>query len=78
MQTSAEQPDARDKGARPPSLAARGERRRIERRLQEVGVLCQPEVSLQYQTFAKRAVLRGVESGGAASKKPDFSPMSTT
>ena len=29
------------------------------------GVLCQPEVSLQYQTLAKRSVLRGVESGGA-------------
>ena len=60
-----EQPEPR--GPRPgqPSLAARGERRRIERRLQEVGVLCQPEVSLQYQTLAKRSVLRGVESGGA-------------
>jgi len=60
-----EQPELR--GPRPgqPSLAARGERRRIERRLQEVGVLCQPEVSLQYQTLAKRSVLRGVESGGA-------------
>jgi len=65
MQTSAEQPGAREKGMTPPSLAARGERRRIERRLQEVGVLCQPEVSLQYQTLAKRSVLRGVESGGA-------------
>ena len=61
MQTSAEQPDAREKGMTQPSLAARGERRRIERRLQEVGVLCQPEVSLQYQTLAKRSVLRGVE-----------------
>ena len=65
MQTSAEQPDAREKGMTQPSLAARGERLRIERRLQEVGVLCQPEVSLQYQTLAKRSVLRGVESGGA-------------
>ena len=65
MQTSAEQPDAREKGMTQPSLAARGERRRIERRLQAVGVLCQPEVSLQYQTLAKRSVLRGVESGGA-------------
>lgn len=48
-----------------PSLVARGERRRIERRLQETGILCQPEVSLQYQAMAKRSVLRGVESGGA-------------
>jgi len=62
---NSEQPEGRDKGTRQPTLVARGERRRIERRLQEVGVLCQPEVSLQYQTFAKRAVLRGVESGGA-------------
>src|SRR5271157_6303430 len=62
---NAEQPEGNDKGTRPPSLAARGERRRIERRLQEAGILCQPEVSLQYQTLAKRSVLRGVESGGA-------------
>ena len=62
---NSEQPEGRDNGARPPSLAARGERRRIERRLQEAGILCQPEVSLQYQTIAKRSVLRGVESGGA-------------
>src|SRR6202142_449509 len=62
---NSEQPEGKDKETRPPSLAARGERRRIERRLQEAGVLCQPEVSLQYQTLAKRAVLRGVESGGA-------------
>ncbi|HTF61562.1 MAG TPA: hypothetical protein VK638_02500, partial [Edaphobacter sp.] len=62
---NSEQPEARGKEIRQPTLVARGERRRIERRLQEVGVLCQPEVSLQYQTFAKRAILRGVESGGA-------------
>src|ERR1700682_4818084 len=62
---NSEQPEGRDKGVRPTSLAARGERRRIERRLQEAGILCQPEVSLQYQTLAKRSVLRGVESGGA-------------
>lgn len=37
----------------------------MERRLQEAGILCQPEVSIQYQTLAKRSVLRGVESGGA-------------
>ena len=60
-----EQPELRGRRPGQPSLAARGERRRIERRLQEVGVLCQPEVSLQYQTLAKRSVLRGVESGGA-------------
>src|SRR2546428_8683007 len=60
-----EHPEDKDKETRPASLAARGERRRIERRLQEAGILCQPEVSLQYQTLAKRSVLRGVESGGA-------------
>src|SRR3954465_11167986 len=62
---NSEQPEGRDNGPRPPSLVARGERRRIERRLQAAGILCQPEVSLQYQTLAKRSVLRGVESGGA-------------
>jgi hypothetical protein len=62
---NSEQPEHRHKETRPPSMAARGERRRIERRLQEAGILCQPEVSLQYQTLAKRSVLRGVESGGA-------------
>src|SRR5947208_10509219 len=60
-----ERPEPRELRPGQPSLAARGERRRMERRLQEVGVLCQPEVSLQYQTLAKRSVLRGVESGGA-------------
>ena len=62
---NAEQPERRESRPGPPSLFARGERRRIERRLQEAGVLCQPEVSLQYQTLARRSVLRGVESGGA-------------
>jgi hypothetical protein len=62
---NAEQPERRESRPGPPTLTARGERRRIERRLHEAGVLCQPEVSLQYQTLAKRSVLRGVESGGA-------------
>src|SRR6059036_2847273 len=65
MTTNAEQTDGREKGMMQPTLAARGQRRRIERRLQEAGILCQPEVSLHYQTLAKRSVLRGVESGGA-------------
>lgn len=60
-----EQMERREPRPGQPSLIARGERRRIERRLQEAGILCQPEVSLQYQTLAKRSVLRGVESGGA-------------
>jgi len=65
MMTSAKQTDVKEQVTVQPNLASRGERRRIERRLQEAGVLCQPEVSLQYQTLARRSVLRGVESGGA-------------
>lgn len=53
-------------GSRPPSLATGLEKRRIERRLHDAGVLCQPEVSIQYQQIARRSVLRGVESGGAS------------
>jgi hypothetical protein len=62
---NAERLEGRDQRTRPPSLAAGGERRRIERRLQQAGILCQPEVSVQYQMLARRSVLRGVESGGA-------------
>src|SRR5215831_10675361 len=66
MTTSAQQQGRKEnEPRRQPSLAVRGERRRMERRLQEAGILCQPEVSMQYQTLAKRSVLRGVESGGA-------------
>lgn len=35
------------------------------KRLAEVGIRCTPEVSLEYQTTARRYVLRGRESGGA-------------
>jgi hypothetical protein len=52
---------------RQPSLAIGPERHRMERKLQDAGVFCQPEVSIQYQTMAKRSVLRGVESGGSNS-----------
>lgn len=62
----AEQPGRTETRFSQPTLVAGGERRRIERRLQEAGILCQPEVSLQFQTLARRSVLRGVESGGAA------------
>jgi len=66
MTTNAPQQERKEKEQRrQPSLAVRGERRRMERRLQEAGIVCQPEVSMQYQTLAKRSVLRGVESGGA-------------
>ena len=47
------------------SLAAGARRRHIERRLHELGIWCQPEVSVQFQRLARRAVVRGVESGGA-------------
>src|SRR5215475_3573412 len=52
-------------GNRRPSLVAGPERRRMERKLQDAGVFCQPDVSIQYQSIAKRSVLRGVESGGS-------------
>ena len=63
--TSPQQERKERQPGRQPSLAVRGERRRMERRLQEAGIVCQPEVSIQYQTLARRSVLRGVESGGA-------------
>ena len=39
--------------------------RRALRRLAEAGIYVQASVSLEYQQFAKRYVVRGVESGGA-------------
>lgn len=39
--------------------------RRVLRRLAEAGIFVQASVSLEYQQFAKRYVVRGVESGGA-------------
>jgi hypothetical protein len=62
---AAQQADPARAGTRQPSLVAGGERRRIERRLREARIWCHPEVSVQYQRLAQRAVLRGVESGGA-------------
>jgi hypothetical protein len=38
---------------------------RALRRLAEAGIFAQSSVSLEYQQFAKRYVVRGVESGGA-------------
>ena len=38
---------------------------RALRRLAEVGIFAQAFVSLEYQQFTKRYVVRGVESGGA-------------
>jgi hypothetical protein len=37
----------------------------ILRRLRSAGIYCQPTISIEYQHFRKRYVLRGVESGGA-------------
>lgn len=49
------------------SLARRGLTlsRRVLRRLTEVGIFVQPQVSLQHQHLAQRYVVRGIESGGA-------------
>jgi hypothetical protein len=49
------------------SLAQRGLTlsRRALRRLNEVGVFAQAQVSLEHQHLAKRYVVRGIESGGA-------------
>lgn len=38
---------------------------RVLRRLDQVGIFVQPQVSLEHQSLAKRYVVRGVESGGA-------------
>src|SRR5437588_11450385 len=49
------------------SLARRGLTlsRRVLRRLNEVGIFGQSQVSLEHQHLAKRYVVRGIESGGA-------------
>ena len=49
------------------SLAQRGLTlsRRLLRRLDEVGIFAQSQVSLEHQHLAKRYVVRGMESGGA-------------
>ena len=65
MMAVAQQADPARVVTRQPSLVVGGERRRIERRLREAGIWCHPEVSVEYQRLAQRAVLRGVESGGA-------------
>ena len=39
--------------------------RRVLRRLNEVGIIAQSQVSLEHQHLAKRYILRGIESGGA-------------
>lgn len=49
------------------SLARRGLTlsRRVLRRLNEVGIIAQSQVSLEHQHLAKRYMVRGIESGGA-------------
>jgi hypothetical protein len=39
--------------------------RSVLRRLDKVGIFAQPHVSLEHQHFARRYVVRGIESGGA-------------
>lgn len=39
--------------------------RRVLRRLDQVGIFVESQVSLEHQSLAKRYVVRGVESGGA-------------
>jgi hypothetical protein len=52
---------------KPDSLARRGLTlsKRVLRRLKEVGIFVQSQVSLEHQHLAKRYVVRGIESGGA-------------
>ncbi len=49
------------------SLASRGLTlsKRVLRRLNEVGIFAQSQVSLEHQHMANRYVVRGIESGGA-------------
>src|SRR5260370_30611375 len=49
------------------SLARRGLTlpKRVLRRLNEVGIFAQSQVSLEHQHLAKRYLVRGMESGGA-------------
>ena len=37
----------------------------VLKRLRDAGIYCQPTLSIEYQSVAKKHVLRGVESGGA-------------
>jgi hypothetical protein len=57
--------------------------RRALRRLNEVGIFAQSQVSLEHQHLAKRYVVRGIESGGAVKElgryvtfcEPDGEPL---
>ena len=53
---------AKAKGQQPVRLTLPGA---AVKRLQEAGIYCTPEVSLEFQRGARRYVLRGRESGGA-------------
>ena len=54
-------------GSKPDQLGQHGLAlpRRVLRRLGEVGIFVQPQVSLEHQHLAGRYVVRGIESGGA-------------
>src|SRR5215472_19005423 len=45
------------RGLRLPALALK--------RLRQIGILCDPSVSIQHQGHAQRYAIRGIESGGA-------------
>ena len=38
----------------------------VLKRLRDAGIYCQPTLSIEYQTLARKHVLRGVESGGGS------------
>lgn len=45
----------------------------VLKRLRDVGIYCQPTVSVEHQNLAKRYVIRGVESGGAVADLGTYS-----
>jgi hypothetical protein len=56
-----------DKGLPADVLARQGLRLPpiVLKRLRDAGIYCQPTVSIEHQNYAKKYVVRGVESGGA-------------
>lgn len=60
-------PAMHDSGQATEVLARQGMRlpQIVLKRLRDAGIYCQPTLSIEYQSVAKKHVLRGVESGGA-------------
>ena len=73
---NSEQPEGRDNGARPPSLAARGERRRIERRLQEALLLAQLFQLGEARVDRRTRARVGAETGQLSALSPYEAPDS--